>query len=218
MSHNSILKLTRKIAFSRYAIGGTVAIVLVISAIMHTTIFAYGEEKVVDRGKTLVVTPIAQTPTDGYTRLLDNSELKSIQHEFDDEGGWLEFYVTTYSLEGDNGTYTLNDVAFGNAEMVMLEPKDSNGFFLREGETVYLYANLDLTPEYANQDGQTVQIGYSLNDVLYETFRGKLTGDGALFEITAPSDGEFKVFVINSCFDLQNYTELVVMLNKKQIQ
>ncbi|MDR2569317.1 MAG: hypothetical protein LBD23_03335 [Oscillospiraceae bacterium] len=163
-------------------------------------------------GLSTEVRSIAQTPVNDYTNVDDNSELISFWHEFDGERGLLEFYVSTHSLEENNGNYSLKEVAFGNAGMILLKPKDSGGFFLEEGEQINLYALLDITPEYVDESGQSVQIGYYLDGVLYETFRGKLTGGGMVFEITVPRDGEFMVFVINASSSLQNYTELTLTI------
>ena len=161
------------------------------------------------------VTPIVQTPVDGYTNIDDNSELLSVRHEFDGGSGSLELYVSTYNLIESSGKYTLERVALRNARMILLKPKDSSGFFIRKGGVIHLYTQLDLTAEYVGESGKMVQIGYSLDGVLYETYRGKLMGGGETFEITAPCDGEFVVFVINASLDLQNYTELSVMLKDK---
>jgi len=178
----------------------------VLIAIATTTAFTFGDKIL----EFFEVMPIAQTPVSGYTNVDNNSELLSVQHEFDGERGSLEFYVSTYDLEESDGNYTLREVALGNARLILLKPKDSNGFFLKEGEVICLYALLDLTPDYADENGQTVQVGYSLDDVLYESFRGTLVGGGMTFEITAPRDGEFVIFLINASLEIQNYTELTI--------
>ena len=203
-----------KRAISRRVINIAVA-VFIIAVISIPTALAYGDEIAAAIRDLFVVTPIAQHPANGYTNFANNSELLLVQHTFDGAGGTLEFHVSTYNLEESNGKYTLNEVTIGNAGLLLLKPKDSNGFFLNEGETIFLFAQLDLTPEYADEDGQTVQIGYSLDGVLHETFKGKLAGGGMTFEITAPSDGEFMIFVINACLELQNYTEVSVTLNSE---
>ncbi|MDR2569560.1 MAG: hypothetical protein LBD23_04585 [Oscillospiraceae bacterium] len=158
------------------------------------------------------VRAITQTPVNDYTNVDDNSELISFSHEFDGERGSLEFYVSTHSLEENNGIYSLKEIAFENAGMILLKPKDSGGFFLEEGEQINLYALLEITPKYVDESGQSVQIGYYLDGVLHETFKGKLTGGGMVFEITAPKDGEFMVFIINASTSLQNYTELTLTI------
>ena len=186
----------------------TAAVLIVVTA---TTALAFGDEI----SQLFMVTPIEQTPVIGYINVDDNSELMPVLHEFDGERGTLEFYVSTYNLEVNNGKYSLREVVLGNARMILLRPNDSNGFFLKEGDAIYLYALLDLTPKHADESGRMVQIGYSLDNVLHETYSGNLTSGGMIFEITAPTDGEFVIFVINTSLDLQNYKELTVMLNKE---
>lgn len=190
-----------------------ITIAVIIAVIITTIVLSYDGIIATGIWNVFEMSAIAQSPIDGYADISRNGDLLSLQYEFDGERGSVELYVHTINLDEINGKYTLKGVSFGNAEMLLLKPKESDGFYLSKGDKIQLYAHLDITPEYANKNGETVQIGYFLNDVLYETFEGILIGGGMAFDIIAPTNGDFMVFLVNTGLEKQNYTELTITFN-----
>jgi len=185
-------------------------IAAMIAVLSLTTAFAYGGEIVAAVHNFVMVIAVPQdSPVKGYSLADKTGEFLAVDWVVDGENiGTHRGYV--FSLDEENGKYTLQNIAFDNGEMVLLKPSGVDGFTLKEGETISLYALLNISPKYTDDVGELVQIGCFHNGEIYESYTGKLTSGGVLYTVEAPCDGEFMIYITNYCVTLQNYTEITI--------
>ena len=150
----------------------------------------------------------AAIPVKGYSLARKTGDFMQVSIKVDEET--IEHRGYVFSVDSVNGKNTLQKIAFGNGEMILIKPENTTGFSLKKGETISLFALLNTDAKYADKAGEIAQVGCFLNGDVYETFTGKLPGGGVVFEIEAPCDGEFLIYITNYCAGLQNYAELSV--------
>jgi len=190
--------------------GAVIAAAVLLTLALATTVLARGEDIITYLGNNVWGMAVSEGyPVKGYALARRDGELMQVKVEADGELIWnLQGYV--FSPDKVNDKYTLEKVAYGNGEMILIKPGDADGFALKKGESMTLYALLNTEPKYAGKTGELSQVGCYLNGELYEIFTGNLVSRGAVFTIEAPCDGEFMVYMINFCATLQNYLEISV--------
>jgi len=190
--------------------GAVIVVAVLLTLTLATTVLARGEDIITYLGNSIWGMAISEGyPVKGYALARRDGEFMQVEVKADGELIWnLHGYV--FNPDRVNGKYTIEKVAYGNGEMIMIRPGDADGFSLKQGERMTLYALLNTEPKYAGKAGELSQVGCYHNGELYETFTGNLVSGGAVFTIEAPCDGEFIIYMINFCATLQNYVEISV--------
>jgi hypothetical protein len=198
--------------FPRRPLGVAIA-AAIIAVVLVPTALAYGGDIVAAVQSLFGEMAIErQPPIKGYidvNEMYERGEYIAVTYEIDGNR-FFERRGFVLDAEWNDGKHTVRKVAMANGEIILIKPKESDGFRLKEGEQISLYALLNLNYKGADKSGELVQIGCYLDGELYEAFSGKLSGGGATFTIRAPCDGEFMLYVINFCAGMQNYAELTV--------
>jgi len=192
-------------AIKRFSV---IAATVILAIALATTAIAKGGDIITYLGNNVWGMAVSGPDAiDGYSLASETGEYLAVDWIVDGEVvGMHRGYV--FSLDISGGKHTLSDIAFYNGEMVMIKPLDASGFNLTKGESITVYAELNTSPKYADDNGELTEIGCYVDGELYETYIGKLTQ--GTFTITAPCDGEFMVYLKNYCAGVQNYTEISV--------
>jgi hypothetical protein len=187
-----------------------IAAAAILTLALATTAIAYGEVIIMYLGNNTWGMAVSEgEPVKGYALAREIGANMPIDWVVDGETiGAFKGYVFSPDTVGDRRT--IQNIAFGNGEMILIKPGDANGFSLKAGESISLYAELNTLPRYADKAGELARVGCYFDDDVYETYSGKLASGGVVFTIVAPCDGEFMIYVINFCAGLQNYAEISV--------
>jgi len=190
--------------------GAVIAAAVVMTLTLATTVLARGEEIITYLGNNVWGMAVSEGyPVKGYALARETGEFLAIDWVVDGETiGIHKGYM--FGTDITDGKYTLQNIAFGNGEMILIKPGDTNGFSLKAGENISIYAELNTSPRYADNAGELTEVGYYIDGEVYEAFTGKLASGGVVFSIVAPCDGEFMIFLKNCCAGLQNYAEISV--------
>lgn len=200
--------MVKKSGFKRVVV--TLVAVIAFAAICIPTALTYGSDIFTpeqDRVATPVISPepgfesVAESGGN-YVKLLRESE----------NYGFLESNGYLFSLAERDGDLILKDIYAHNGDAILMTPENSNGFTLQKGEEVGLYISLTASSELNPGHRASVEIGLVTDGIMYETYTGRVNVNGETVAITAPNDGEFKVYIKNVGSDPQYYKELSVTL------
>jgi len=208
---NTINGITAPYSIKRRIGINTVLIAAILTVFLSMTAFAYGDKII---GAIQYAFTVPQYPAEGYT-MINETGKHTIIHEVNEIGEILERNGYIFSLDKTDNKYTLKSVSSNNGETIFLKPTDSGGFSLKKGDKISLYAVLNTTQDYVDKEtGDLVEVGCFHDDILYKTFFGKLTDKGATFNIEAPCDGEFMIYITNCCAAIESYGELSIYYSK----
>lgn len=186
-----------------------IATVMILALSLAANVFAYGGEIITYIQSDIFGMALSQDAVKGYSLVNEIGKFLAVNEVVDGET-MLNHRGYVFSLDEIDGKYTLQNVAFDNGEMILIKPGNANGFSLKKGESISLYAKLNTSPRYADKAGELSQVGCYINGDVYETFTGKLANGGVVFTIVAPVDGEYMIYLTNYCATLQNYVEISV--------
>lgn len=187
-----------------------IAAIVILALSLVANVVAYGDPVITYLGNNVWgMAVMSQEPVKGYSLASKIGEYMAVDLVVDGASiGKLRGDV--FSVEERGGRYTLQNVAIDNGDMILIKPGDTNGFSLKKGESISIYAELNTSPRYADKIGELSQVGCYADGEIFYTFTGKLASGGVVFTIVAPCDGEFMIYLTNYCAGLQNYAEISV--------
>lgn len=152
---------------------------------------------------------IRQYPAEGF-RMLEEIGKKlpkdSIRFaDFENEN----MYAVGAAKTGEN-IYTVENIAYGNGNVIVLCNEDGSGFYFDEKQQGTVKIEADLTSDYAFEEGELAEIGCIFDGEASELFNGRIGSDGVSVDFTAEKSGEYKFYIINYCAGLQNYKSITV--------
>lgn len=152
---------------------------------------------------------LRQYPTEGFSMLGEIGQKlpkdSILFADFENEN----MYAVGAKKTSEN-TYSVENIAYGNGNVIVLCNEDGSGFYFEEKQQGTVKIVADLSPEYAFEEGELAKIGYIFDGEASELFNGRIGSDGVSVDFTAEKSGEYKFYIINCCAGLQNYKSITV--------
>lgn len=157
--------------------------------------------------KALVIAePLPQNPVNGFSMLEDIGK-KISPDEIKTNGDFLPT-EDMYMLASDDGYW--EKIAYGNGQTIILDSHNKAGFSFNENESAVINIVPNLTPEYADDNGERLIVGYIFNRNAVELYNGKVNENGLSMPFTAPEAGEYQFYICNASAGLQNYSSISI--------